>query len=306
MFERYTEHARRALFFSREEATLQGAASIEPGHLLLGLIREDGHVAARVLHAAHLSPRLLREEIERGAASPSPVPLSTEVPFSRSSKEVLQFAAEEADRLSHPDIGPEHLLLGLFHEADSTVASMLSRHGLELSAARGEVVRLRGLPEAASTWLSANWEYAEGFGIERVEPSDVAVLHAYREQLQSAENAFDPDPIIRLMADDMVLMVPNEPVQEGKAACAAFVRRILAEQQAWFDRVISYVSEEVAIRGEVAFDRGSFSFTVVVKHDGRRSEATGKYFWMYTRNRDGGDWNLARAILSLDDEPEGA
>jgi ATP-dependent Clp protease ATP-binding subunit ClpA len=54
MFERYTEHARRALFFSREEATLQGAASIEPGHLLLGLIREEGHVAAKVLHAAHL------------------------------------------------------------------------------------------------------------------------------------------------------------------------------------------------------------------------------------------------------------
>jgi ketosteroid isomerase-like protein len=100
-------------------------------------------------------------------------------------------------------------------------------------------------------------------------------------------------------------MVPNEPVQEGKAACAAFVRRILAEQQAWFDRVISYVSEEVAIHGKIAFDRGSFSFTVVVKHDGRKSEPTGKYFWMYTRDRES-EWKLARAILSLDDEPEHA
>jgi ketosteroid isomerase-like protein len=280
MFERYTEHARRALFFSREEVTFRGHTFIAPEHLLLGLIREQGHVAARVLSAAHVSPELVREEIARKSASTSAssVPLSEEIPFSTPSKRVLQFAADEADRLSHPDIGPEHLLLGLLREADSTVASMLSRHGLDLNAARSEIVRLRALPEAA-------------------------VLHSYREQLQAAENAFDPDPIIGLMADDMVLMVPNEPVQEGKPACAAFVRRSLAEQRAWFDRVISYVSEEVAIRGEVAFDRGSFSFTVVVKHDGRRSEPTGKYFWMYARDRDG-PWKLARAILSLDDEPE--
>ena len=302
MFERYTEHARRALFFSREEVTLQGGASIEPGHLLLGLIREEGHVAAEVLHATHLSPGLLRKEVERESASLSSVPLSAEIPFSTSSKKVLQFAAEEADRLSHPDIGPEHLLLGLLREADSTVASMLSRHGLDLSAARSEVVRLRALPQAASARLSAGGDYAVSFGIE---PSDVAVFHAYRERLQAAENAFDPDPIVRLMADDMVLMVPNEPVQEGKPTCAAFVRRILAGQQEWFDRVIAYVSEEVAIRGEVAFDRGSFSFTVVVKHDRRRSESTGKYFWLYTRDGDSG-WKLARAIVSLDDEPEGA
>jgi len=287
MFERYTEHARRVLFFSRYEVTQQGADAIEPVHLLLGLIRDEGHIAARILHAAHLSPRFVREEIERGSKSPFSVPFSREIPFSRSLKEVLEFAAEEAGRLGHPDIGTEHLLLGLLREGDPTVASMLSRHGLELSAVRAEVVRLR----------------SAGVGMEL---SDATLLHSYREQLQAAENAFDPDPIIRLMADDMVLMVPNEPVQEGKPACAAFVRRVLAEQEEWFDRVISYVSDEVVKRGEVAFDRGSFSFTVVVKHDGRRSEATGKYFWMYTRNRDGGDWNLARAILSLDDEPEHA
>lgn len=287
MFERYTEHARRVLFFSRSEVTQQGADAIEPVHLLLGLIRDEGHVAARILHAAHLSPRLVREVIERGAGSPFSVPLSREIPFSRSVKKVLEFAAEEAGRLGHPDIGTEHLLLGLLREGDPTAVSMLSRHGLEVSAVRAEVVRLR----------------AVGIGSEA---SDATLLHSYREQLQAAENAFDPDPIIRLMADDMVLMVPNEPVQEGKPACAAFVRRILAEQQEWFDRVISYVSEEVVKRGEVAFDRGSFSFTVVVKHDGRRSEATGKYFWLYTRNRECGDWNLARAILSLDDEPERA
>ena len=300
MFERYTEAARRVLFFSREEVTFQGATTIEPEHLFLGLIREQGHVAAEVLSAAHLSPGLLRKEIKRDSR-PS-VPLSAEIPFARSSKLVLQYGAEEADRLGHPDIGPEHLLLGLLREADSTVASVLTGHGLDLSTARAEVVRLRAMPQAASAGVSAGSEYAVGFGVEF---ADVAfLLHATREELQAAENAFDPDPIVHLMADDMVLMVPNEPVQEGKAACAAFVRRILAEQQEWFDRVISYVSEEVAIRGDIAFDRGSFSFTVVVKHDGRRSEPTGKYFWLYSRDPRG-EWKLARAILSLDDAPEG-
>ena len=302
MFERYTELARRVLFFSREEVTLRGDTVIAPEHLLLGLTREQGHLAAHVLSAARLSPGLLREEIERKSGSRSSVSLATEIPFSASLKRVLQFAAQEADRLGHSDIGPEHLLLGLLREADSTVASVLTRHGLDLSTARTEVVRFRDLPHVGPARFPPGAEYSVSFGIE---PADAAVLHAYREQLQAAENAFDPDPIVRLMADDMVLMVPNEPVQEGKPGCTAFVRRMLTEQQEWFDRVISYVSEEVAIRGEVAFDRGSFSFTVVVKHDGRRSEATGKYFWMYVLDRDGG-WKLARAILSLDDEPEGA
>jgi ketosteroid isomerase-like protein len=301
MFERYTEHARRALFFSREEVIRQGASLIETEHLLLALIREQGHIVADLLSAAHLAPEVLRKDIERESRSRSSVPLSAEIPFSAGSKRVLQFAAEEADRLGHPDIGPEHLLLGLLREADSPAASVLTRHGLELEAVRSEVVRLRALPRAASVGVLAGREYTVGFGVE---PADEAVLHANREQLQAAENAFDADRIVLMMADDMVLMVPNEPVQEGKPACAAFVRRTLAEQQKWFDRVISYVSEEVAIRGDIAFDRGSFSFTVVVKHDRRRSEATGKYFWLYSRDR-GGEWKLARAILSLDDEPEG-
>ena len=120
------------------------------------------------------------------------------------------------------------------------------------------------------------------------------------------DRPIDADPDGELwQADDIVLMVPNEPVQEGRLACAAFVRRVLAEQAAWFDRLITYVSEEVTIRGELAFDRGSFSFTTVARHDGSKSSATGKYLWLYTAGADG-QWKLARAIMSLDDPPEGS
>lgn len=135
-------------------------------------------------------------------------------------------------------------------------------------------------------------------------PEDTAAVTAIHERLQDAENAFDPEPIVDVMADDVVLMVPNEPAQEGKAQTAAFIRRILADQQAWFDRRITYVSDRVERLGDIAIDRGTFSFTVIGKHDGRRTEATGKYFWLYSRNGSR-EWKLSRAILSLDDPPEG-
>jgi ketosteroid isomerase-like protein len=134
-------------------------------------------------------------------------------------------------------------------------------------------------------------------------PADVQALRFIRERLEAAENAFDAEPIVDVISDDVVLMVPNEPIQQGKGDCAAFLRRVLADQQAWFDRRITYVSDEISVRGDTSFDRGTFSFTVVARHDGRKSGATGKYLWLYTRTSSG-DWKLARAIVSLDDPPE--
>ena len=134
---------------------------------------------------------------------------------------------------------------------------------------------------------------------------DIELLHAIRARLEAGENAFDGSPLVDTMTDDMVLMVPNEPVQVGKEQCAAFIRHILAHQQAWFDRHITYVSEEVAIRGNTALDRGTFSFTVVAKHDGSKSGATGKYLWLYERTA-ADDWKMSRALVSLDDPPENA
>jgi len=275
------------VFFSRQEVTRQGMVTIEPEHLLLGLLREPESLVHEVLSGAGLAHEALRNEIERTRPPSSPVSAPVEIPFSRAVKEALQFAAQEADGLGHADIGAEHLLLGLLREGHSGAASMVANQGLHLNAARAAVVRLR----SAAMWSAPAARL------------DLEMLHAIRERLQAAENAYDAAPIVAAMADDMVLMVPNEAVQEGKTDCAAFVRRVLADQEAWFDRRMSYVSEEVSIRGDVGFDRGSFSFTVVVKHDGRQSGASGKYLWLYARTG-AGRWKLARAILSLDDPPE--
>jgi ketosteroid isomerase-like protein len=280
MFERFTEPARRTLFFSRAEATAHGRMAIGPEHLLLGLLREKGGAVGEVLSDARLSPQRLREVIESAPAVAQAVDAAGDIPFSQPTKHVLQYAAEEADLFGHSDIAPEHLLLGLLRESSSLAASALSQQGLELGVARNTVVRLR------QKALESN-------------VGDVALLHAMRERLEAAENAFDPGPIAEVMADDVVLMVPNEPVQSGKAEAAAFIARILEEQQAWFDRHVTYVSDEVSVRGDTAFDRGTFSFTVIAKHDGRTTEATGKYLWVYARAASK-EWMLWRLIASLD------
>ena len=128
-------------------------------------------------------------------------------------------------------------------------------------------------------------------------------IHAIREQLETAENEGRADLFVELMADDVVLMVPDQPVQEGKAACARFVQNVLAGLLSRFTRRISYTSAEVAVLNDAAFDRGTFSFTVSPRAGGTTTRVTGKYFWLLTRG-DGGPWQVARVIMSLDEGEE--
>jgi hypothetical protein len=125
MFERYTERARRVLFFARYEASQLGSISIETEHLLLGLIREGKGLTSRIFARSHLSLENIRKEIEGRTVFREKVSTSVEIPFSAETKRVLQFAAEEADRLLHNYIGTEHLLLGILREERSVAASIL-------------------------------------------------------------------------------------------------------------------------------------------------------------------------------------
>jgi ATP-dependent Clp protease ATP-binding subunit ClpC len=142
MFERYTESARRALFFARYEASHLGAISIEVEHILLGLIREHEGLVSQVLQLARASPADIRTEIESRAVFQQKIATSVEIPFTISTQRVLNFAAEEADRLLHTHIGPEHLLLGLLREESSAARSILTKHGLLLHDVRAAVVKL--------------------------------------------------------------------------------------------------------------------------------------------------------------------
>ena len=142
MFERYTERARRVLFFARYEASQLGSISIETEHLLLGLIREGKGLTSRIFARSHLSLENIRKEIEGRTVFREKVSTSVEIPFSAETKRVLQFAAEEADRLLHNYIGTEHLLLGILREERSVAASILMEKGMRLHTVREDIVQL--------------------------------------------------------------------------------------------------------------------------------------------------------------------
>ena len=142
MFERYTERARRVLFFSRYEASQLGSAAIETEHLLLGLIREGKGLTSRIFARSEVGLDAIRREIEGRTVLREKVASSVDIPFSAEARRALDHAAEEADRLLHTYIGTEHLLLGILREDRSLAAAILMEKGLRLSSVRDDVVTL--------------------------------------------------------------------------------------------------------------------------------------------------------------------
>jgi ATP-dependent Clp protease ATP-binding subunit ClpC len=141
MFERYTEQARRVIFFSRYEASQCGSPCIETEHLLLGLLRED----KRLMYVL-----LTQEGVEhicsaiRSRTSQEKVSTSIDMPLAQECKKTLDEAAEQADRHSDPHIGTEHLLLGLLSQKTSLAAELLIGHGVTTERV------LQGLKKAPS------------------------------------------------------------------------------------------------------------------------------------------------------------
>jgi ketosteroid isomerase-like protein len=94
--------------------------------------------------------------------------------------------------------------------------------------------------------------------------------------------------------------VPDFPVQEGKAACASFVQQTMSRLHIEFARHITYVSAEIGVIGDMAFDRGSFSFDATPRAGGESAHVTGKYLWLLRRT--GAEpWRITRLIVSRDD-----
>jgi ATP-dependent Clp protease ATP-binding subunit ClpC len=141
MFEKYTEKARRVIFFARYEASQFGSPYIETEHLLLGLIREDKNLTSRFLPKANATIQDIRREIEGRTLVRDKVSTSVDLPFSEESKRVLNSAADESERLSHKHIGTEHLLLGLLRQEKSVAAEILRLHGIRAGLIREELGR---------------------------------------------------------------------------------------------------------------------------------------------------------------------
>src|SRR5437773_4260968 len=141
MFERYTETARRAIFFARYEASQFGADAIEPEHLLLGAFREDKPLFVQILPDGEHSLECIRSNIESHKPTRPRIPTAVELALAPETKRVLHYAHDESDRLKHRHIGTEHLLLGLMREEHSVAAQVLFDFGLRLESMRDQLAK---------------------------------------------------------------------------------------------------------------------------------------------------------------------
>ncbi len=142
VFERYTERARRVIFFARYEASQLGAHSIQTEHVLLGLIREGKGLTQRLLNRGSVRMEEVRRQVEGRCRYGDQVSTTVEMPLSPEVKRVLALAQDEAEQLGHSYTGTEHLLLGLLREDTATAAEVLRENGLTLPFLREEIVRL--------------------------------------------------------------------------------------------------------------------------------------------------------------------
>ena len=132
MFERFTEKARRVVFFARFEASQYGSPYIETEHFLLGLLREDPNILKLLPEIKSLVQ--IRREVERHIERRERISTSVEMPLTAECKRILNAAAEEAERLGDRHVGTEHLLLGIFREKKCFAATIL--HADDISLAR--------------------------------------------------------------------------------------------------------------------------------------------------------------------------
>jgi len=140
-FEKFSERARRVLTLAQEEAQQLNHSYIDTEHILLGLVREDEGVAAKVLGNLGVSPNKVRSKIEYFIGG-SDRPGTGETGLTPRAKRVIELAIDEARHLGHGYIGTEHLLLGLLREGEGAAAEILTSLNVTLEKIRTETIRV--------------------------------------------------------------------------------------------------------------------------------------------------------------------
>jgi len=198
MFERFDERARRSLFFARYEVAQLGGLTIEPEHLVLGVLRESIATVARFADAGAV------ESIRKRLAQPigRKVSTSVEIPFSRACKAAIEQAAIEADAAGNMSIGCEHLLLGVMVGTEGEALAALDAAGVQVDAIRAY---LKALPrdnpaEPAPPPIHRSWK-----GVAKPGQEDAYITHLERETW----------PALRQMAGFVHLVILRRAIESG-------------------------------------------------------------------------------------------
>jgi ATP-dependent Clp protease ATP-binding subunit ClpC len=149
MFERFTDHARQVVVLAQDEARALGHPAIGSEHLLLGLLRDDGGLAGRVLESLGVETEDVRRQVElrvgRGDRE-----TGGQIPFTPEATKVLELSLREALALGHNYIGTEHILLGLVREGRGVGARVLVDAGADADPVRRALLDALGEPIRAA------------------------------------------------------------------------------------------------------------------------------------------------------------
>jgi ATP-dependent Clp protease ATP-binding subunit ClpC len=141
MFERFTQRARQVVVLAQEEARALGHEYIGTEHVLLGLLREDQGLAARVLESFDITVERVRAQVVRVVGS-GDEPTSGPIPFTPRAEKVLELALLDAQSLGHNYVETQHILLGLMDEKEGAAVRILLDFDVHSDEVRNEVIRM--------------------------------------------------------------------------------------------------------------------------------------------------------------------
>lgn len=142
MWQRFTERARKVVFYAQEKACDWGANLVGPEFLLLGLVCEDDSLAARLMIRLGVGLDSVRKEVQARLQPGEGGPLR-DLQLTPVAKKVIDFAYEEANRLGDNYIGTEHLLLGLLHPEAGIAAEVLTELGVTPEGVRERLEKIK-------------------------------------------------------------------------------------------------------------------------------------------------------------------
>src|ERR1700751_5206775 len=145
VFERFTERARQVVVLAQDEARALKHSYIGTEHILLGLLREEEGLAARVLESLDITVEEVRAQVARIVGQGDEV-TTGQIPFTPRAKKVLELALREALSLGHNYIGTEHILLGLVRENEGVAARILLDFDADAEKIRNEIIRMLSGP----------------------------------------------------------------------------------------------------------------------------------------------------------------
>ncbi|HEY7126499.1 MAG TPA: Clp protease N-terminal domain-containing protein [Ktedonobacterales bacterium] len=178
-FDKFNEQARQAIALAQEEAQRFNHNYIGTEHLLLGLVRQEGTLATMTLSSLGVELYKVRSAVGFIIGHGDRIVLG-EIGLTPRAKKVIELAVDEARRLNHDYIGPEHLLLGLVREGEGIAAGVLESLGVNLEKVRTRVIQLLhnpGGPEEALKAFEA--ERASAFASLPAERQQRLLRHVY-------------------------------------------------------------------------------------------------------------------------------